>query len=93
MKPIIKTIIVEWRKPRTPMEKKCWGVTNDHGDISHVFIRDSAIGRGIGVDTFFHEMTHAFFNFHESKMTRKEEEQTAQAIGRAARGLINAQNQ
>jgi len=89
---VMKTIVVEWRKPQSKMEKACWGVTNDHGDVSHVFIRESAVDKGIGIDTFFHELTHVFFNFHKNnKLTRQEEEQVARSVGRAARGLINGQ--
>lgn len=87
-----KTVVIEWRKPGTKLEKQCWGITEDFGSVNKIYIDKKVNGTPKAVDVFFHEMTHVFLNFHSnrkiSKLSRKKEEALADAIGNAAKKIL-----
>lgn len=89
MKSIQKAVFIEWRHPQNKKEKDYFGLTeyeNEH--VAKVFI--SNVGNKHLVDTFFHEMAHVFFAFHQKnkKMSNKREESLATAIGRACAAIL-----
>ena len=86
---ILKVITVEWRKPVTTEERKCFGVTVTEGELAKIFINESINGQAEEIDTFFHEVAHAYMHFHPSKRTEKQQERVAESIGKAAKGLMS----
>lgn len=89
MKSIQKAVFIEWRRPNGKKERKYYGLTeyeNEH--VAKVFI--STNGRKHLVDTFFHEMAHVFFAFHQKnkKMSNKREESLASHIGKACAAIL-----
>lgn len=82
-----KSIIIEWRNPRTKEEAEDYAETIASSDFARVFInsRKNQSSREI-VDSFFHEMVHVFVAFHETRktMTAKEEEAIADQMGKMA---------
>ncbi len=84
----LKIIAVEWRKPKTKKEKQCYGITTTEGELSKIFIHEALDGTKEEVETFFHEITHAYLHHHNCPLTEKQQERLADAVGRAAKGLL-----
>jgi hypothetical protein len=87
--PKIKTIVVEWREPRNKEEQGCYGTTDDLGNVSYVYVDKKLLGTNKAVSTFFHELTHVFFNFHRGrKLSAKQQEKYATLIGNIAEEIL-----
>ena len=87
----VKSIVIEWRNPRTKEEKELWGETFVYHDIATVFINLKKNRKSKeAVDTFFHEIAHVFFGFHtkNKKMSDAKEEELAMQVGKLVSGLI-----
>lgn len=74
MKPTIaKSIFIEWREP-TKEEKHCLGRTylnNSH--VAKIFVNNKQSDYECA-KTFWHELVHVFYAFHNKKITKKNEE-------------------
>lgn len=84
-----KVILLEWRPPRTKQERRVYGLTTySNHQIARVFINNRYPKEAIR--TFWHEMFHAFCNFHQSKgrIPRRKEEQLAKEIERAISKIL-----
>lgn len=76
-----KVILMSWRVPKTKEEKKHFGLTESDRRIAKVYI-DITQPSNEMVDTFFHEIAHVFFSFHNHNVPEKSEEALARKIGR-----------
>lgn len=85
-------INIEWRKPGSKLEKKCYGTTTSRNPaIIDVFLRSTMASKK-SVEVFFHEMTHVFFRCYSSskKLPKDFEERTADIIGAVAAKIVGA---
>jgi hypothetical protein len=83
---------IEWRRPVSKLEKKCYGVTTTRNPaIIDVFLRSNTTGER-SVQTFFHEMTHVFFRCYDKhkKLPKGFEEHVAGVIGSVAAKILGA---
>lgn len=85
-------INIEWRRPTSKLEKKCYGVTTTRNPaIIDVFLR-SNMTSSKSVQTFFHEMTHVFFRCYSKhkKFPKGYEEHIADVVGTVAAKIVGA---
>jgi Zn-dependent peptidase ImmA (M78 family) len=87
--PNIKTVVFEWRHPRSKEEAECYGTTDNLGNVSYVFINTRNTKGKLSVNTFFHELTHVFFNFYGGrKVSEAEQEKLAKIVGSVASDIV-----
>lgn len=81
-------IVVEFRAPRTKDEKTVYGLTEtEHGSqVSRIFINSKRAKYG-HLDTFFHEVAHAFMHWKGEKSTAKAEK-AARLTGEAVNNVF-----
>lgn len=72
-------IIIEERLP-FPREKKLYGETTTENGVTKIFINAKQSHQEL-INTFFHELAHAFHHMYGFKGQSKEEENTARLIG------------
>ncbi len=86
---VTKSIVIEWRDPRTKSEKKNYAISDIKGNLATIYIKKKQCSKEL-VDTFFHEMAHVFFAFHRSKkrMSEEKEEFLAIKVGKIVGGLL-----
>ena len=66
-------IVIEFRPPRTKEEKGLYGLTEtDERRVSRIFI-NSRKSPSTFLDTFFHEVAHAFMHWKGEKDERRSE--------------------
>lgn len=92
MKPI--SIIVEYRSPKTSIEKTVYGTTrcNISKKKAKIFINFDKNETGHHfTNTWFHEMAHVFFEQYYSniRLNDKQQEQLAYQIGNVAAGVLS----
>lgn len=76
-----KVIIVETREAANKHEQHLYGLTEtDGGDVTKIFI-NSRQSQGEMIDTFFHELVHAYFQWHGTSLNAKQEEKLARLVG------------
>lgn len=74
-----RVMIVEWRNP-TKSEKGLLGTADTKGEVSRIFIKKNQ-PQGEAIDTFFHEVAHAYIQWMGHKMDAKTEEKLARLVG------------
>ena len=80
-------ILVEFRKPKTKEERGLYGLcVTENKSVSRVFI-NSQKEPNSRIDTFFHEMAHAFMHWRGRKSKRSE--RIASYVGQAAEQAFN----
>lgn len=81
-------IVVEFRAPRTKDEKEVYGLTEtEHGsNVSRIFINSRRVPHS-RLDTFFHEVAHAFMHFKGEK-NQKKAERAARLTGEAVNNVF-----
>ncbi len=89
MKPQIRTIIIEVRRPQTEEERTAFGCTYNHGNVSRVFI-DSRLSVNFA-KIFFHEMFHVYVNFWKRGRV-KDEEEKCEYVGEASKEALNGRS-
>lgn len=81
-----KAIWVEWRKPQTKEESRQYGSTTyQNENTARIFINTQKNKTASdGVQTFWHEIAHVFFHFHErkTKLTKDAEEDLCRRLER-----------
>ena len=76
-----KAIFISWHKPKGREERAHFGITDTDKRIATIYI-DITQSPAEMVDTFFHEMAHVFFAFHNHNVPSSREETLAQKVGR-----------
>jgi hypothetical protein len=86
---ILKTISIKWRKPENKKERHCYGHTMTIGSNAEIFINAKRC-KGVReeVITFWHEMAHVFCHFHKHKLSKEQEEQLCERIGKVVWELL-----
>lgn len=81
-------IVVEFRAPRTKVEKSVYGLTETEkgSKVARIFINSRRAPES-RLDTFFHEIAHAFMHLKGEKNTRKEEK-AARLTGEAVNNVF-----
>jgi len=80
-------IVVDYRAPRTREEAEIYGMTEtENGRVSRVFI-NSKRHKSTCLDTFFHEIAHAFMHWKGEKDGRKAEK-AARLTGEAVNNVF-----
>lgn len=77
-----KVIVVEFRSGKKS-EKGLYGATDTEDGVSRVFINNRQ-ATGEMINTFFHEIAHAFIHWQDSGMSTAEEERIARLVGNVA---------
>lgn len=88
---MIKTVHLDYRRPRTKGEKDMFGLSMVDAQSANVFINTNKHRNGQNlIDTFFHEMVHVFLAFHgkDKQMSDATEEKLAKAIGVACAEIL-----
>jgi hypothetical protein len=88
---MIKSIVLNYHKAHTKEEKVVFGQTRADKNIAEVYINIANNRKSEDVvDTFFHEMAHVFFAFHnkKKKMSAATEERLAQQLGRISAEIL-----
>lgn len=85
-------IVVEFRAPRTKDEAGVYGLTEtEHkSNVARIFINARRAPES-RLDTFFHEIAHAFMHFKGEKSTRKAEKAarlTGEAVNNVFKGVF-----
>lgn len=82
---MIKFIHLDYRKPHNAFERSAFGQTTVDDKTAYIFINSGLHRKGKNlIDTFFHEIVHAFVGFHGKKgqMSDAKEEKLAREVGR-----------
>jgi len=74
------TITIEVRKPKTAFEKSVYGTTLTTGNNTKIFIKHGQTTQEY-IDTFYHEIAHAFNHISGYCKSEKKEESLARLIG------------
>lgn len=85
-------IVVEFRNPRNREEAAVYGltVTEHKSNVAHIFINAKRAAH-TRLDTFFHEVAHAFMHWKGEKNWRKEEKAarlTGEAVNNVFQGVF-----
>lgn len=86
---VAKSILIEWRKPESPLEKKSYGATYANNHVAKIFI-DAHSSQRERVDTFFHELVHVFFAFHNHNVPSAIQEKLAAKIGKLTSEVLSS---
>ena len=79
-----RIIILEVRKPRTKEERGVFGMTvTEDGYKTNIFINENQTGEEM-VDTFFHEVAHAYLHWIPKKYKPGKAEALASLVGHVA---------
>lgn len=92
---LFRMFAIDYRAPLTREEKKLFGQTvfGGNGEAVKVFINKRKRRQWEALNTFFHEMTHAWLGaFSNGRWDDKVEERLARQVGNVVEGLFKAVN-
>jgi|GEM_PF-7076745 len=82
MKAKTKVIIVEFRQGKKA-EKGLYGATETVDGVTKIFL-ESRQSQGEMINTFFHELAHAYIHWQNEVLPTKDEERIARLVGNVA---------